>query len=135
MLIVIHDISQFTTIESQLQKAKRLIPNPMFYRGFGVSKSLKVIPKFSSEHTAKYAFEYAHLNGRKKVTIMNKANIMKLADGLFLESCLEVATKYLGINNEILWITSGCNWLPSPSNLISWLQGCNWSRRWMSKFS
>ncbi|KAL0740627.1 hypothetical protein Bca4012_082140 [Brassica carinata] len=38
---------------------------------------------------AKYAFEYAYLNNRKKVMAVHKANIMKLADGLFLESCRE----------------------------------------------
>lgn len=59
--------------------------------------------KFCSERIAKYAFEYAYLNNRKKVTAVHKANIMKLADGLFLESCREVATKYPGIKyNEII---------------------------------
>lgn len=43
---------------------------------------------------AKYAFEYAYLNNRKKVTAVHKANIMKLADGLFLESCREISTQY-----------------------------------------
>ncbi|XP_074275750.1 isocitrate dehydrogenase [NAD] regulatory subunit 1, mitochondrial-like isoform X1 [Silene latifolia] len=69
----------------------------------GVVESLKVITKFCSERIAKYAFEYAYLNNRKKVTAVHKANIMKLADGLFLESCREVATKYPGIEyNEII---------------------------------
>lgn len=59
--------------------------------------------KFCSERIAQYAFEYAYLNDRKKVTAVHKANIMKLADGLFLESCREVATKYPGIKyNEII---------------------------------
>ncbi|KAG6397112.1 hypothetical protein SASPL_143276 [Salvia splendens] len=53
----------------------------------GVVESLKVITKFCSERITKYAFEYAYLNNRKKVTTVHKANIMKLADGLFLESC------------------------------------------------
>ncbi|KAB2611053.1 isocitrate dehydrogenase [NAD] regulatory subunit 1 [Pyrus ussuriensis x Pyrus communis] len=58
---------------------------------------------FCSEQIAKYAFEYAYLNNRKKVTAVHKANIMKLADGLFLESCRKVATKYPSINyNEII---------------------------------
>ncbi|KAF3533437.1 hypothetical protein DY000_02036512 [Brassica cretica] len=66
-------------------------------------ESLKVITKFCSERIAKYAFEYAYLNNRKKVTAVHKANIMKLADGLFLESCREVAKKYPGITyNEII---------------------------------
>ncbi|KAK9666681.1 hypothetical protein RND81_14G203200 [Saponaria officinalis] len=69
----------------------------------GVVESLKVITKFCSERIAKYAFEYAYLNNRKRVTAVHKANIMKLADGLFLESCREVATKYPGIEyNEII---------------------------------
>ena len=64
---------------------------------------LQVITKFCSERIAKYAFEYAYLNNRKKVTAVHKANIMKLADGLFLESCREVAKKYPGIQyNEII---------------------------------
>jgi len=62
-----------------------------------------VITKFCSERIAKYAFEYAYLNNRKKVTAVHKANIMKLADGLFLESCQEVAKKYPSIAyNEII---------------------------------
>uniref|UniRef100_A0A0C9S6L7 TSA: Wollemia nobilis Ref_Wollemi_Transcript_10884_1624 transcribed RNA sequence n=1 Tax=Wollemia nobilis TaxID=56998 RepID=A0A0C9S6L7_9CONI len=69
----------------------------------GVVESLKVITKFCSERIAKYAFEYAYLNNRKTVTAVHKANIMKLADGLFLESCRDVAKKYPGIKyNEII---------------------------------
>ncbi|KAL8540030.1 hypothetical protein ACS0TY_001575 [Phlomoides rotata] len=63
----------------------------------------EVITKFCSERIAKYAFEYAYLNNRKKVTAVHKANIMKLADGLFLESCREIASKYPGIQyNEMI---------------------------------
>ncbi|CAL5376905.1 unnamed protein product [Camellia sinensis] len=61
-----------------------------------VLESLKVMTKFCSERIARYAFEYAYLNNRKKVTAVHKANIMKLADGLFLESCREVTSKYPG---------------------------------------
>ncbi|KAI5647716.1 hypothetical protein M9H77_33721 [Catharanthus roseus] len=69
----------------------------------GVVESLKVMTKFCSERIAKYAFEYAYLNNRKKVTAVHKANIMKLADGLFLESCREIANKYPSIKyNEII---------------------------------
>ncbi|KAJ7547267.1 hypothetical protein O6H91_08G077900 [Diphasiastrum complanatum] len=69
----------------------------------GVVESLKVITKFCSERIAKYAFEYAYLNNRKTVTAVHKANIMKLADGLFLESCREIAKNYPGIKyNEII---------------------------------
>eukprot|EP00850_Spirogloea_muscicola_P017957 SM000159S01788 [mRNA] locus=s159:201049:203760:+ [translate_table: standard] len=69
----------------------------------GVVESLKVITKFCSERIAKYAFEYAYLNNRKAVTAVHKANIMKLADGLFLESCREVAKNYPSIKyNEVI---------------------------------
>ncbi|MED6204031.1 isocitrate dehydrogenase (NAD(+)) idh1 [Stylosanthes scabra] len=69
----------------------------------GVVESLKVITKFCSERIASYAFEYAYLNNRKKVTAVHKANIMKLADGLFLEACREVAQKHPDIQyNEII---------------------------------
>ncbi|CAI9272237.1 unnamed protein product [Lactuca saligna] len=69
----------------------------------GVVESLKVITKFCSERIAQYAFEYAHLNNRKTVTAVHKANIMKLADGLFLESCREIAKRYPNIKyNEII---------------------------------
>lgn len=56
-----------------------------------VFKSLKVITKFCTKCIAKYAFEYAYLHNRKTMTAMHKGNIMKLAYGLFLESCYEVA--------------------------------------------
>ncbi|XP_047335117.1 isocitrate dehydrogenase [NAD] regulatory subunit 1, mitochondrial-like [Impatiens glandulifera] len=69
----------------------------------GVVESLKVMTKFCSERIAQFAFEYAYLNNRKKVTAVHKANIMKLADGLFLESCREIAKSYPEIiYNEII---------------------------------
>lgn len=60
----------------------------------GVIESIKVITKEGSLKIANYAFEFAHLSGRKKVTAVHKANIMKKVDGLFLEACREVAKKY-----------------------------------------
>ncbi|KAL8160426.1 hypothetical protein V2J09_001963 [Rumex salicifolius] len=79
----------------------------------GVVESLKVITKFCSERIAKYAFEYAYLNDRKKVTAVHKANIMKLADGLFLESCREVAKKYPGIKYDEIIVDNCCMQLVS----------------------
>ncbi|MFA5338738.1 MAG: isocitrate/isopropylmalate dehydrogenase family protein [Candidatus Omnitrophota bacterium] len=58
--------------------------------------SIKPISKFASERIVKYAFEYAVKNGRKKVTCIHKANIMKATDGLFLATAREVAAKYAG---------------------------------------
>jgi isocitrate dehydrogenase (NAD+) len=67
-----------------------------------VVTSLKVITRTASERIANYAFEYARKNGRKKVTAIHKANIMKLADGLFLRCCREVAAKYPAIEYKEL---------------------------------
>lgn len=79
----------------------------------GVVESLKVITKYCSERIAKFAFEYANVNKRKKVTAVHKANIMKLADGLFLESCREVAAKYPEIQYEEIIVDNCCMQLVS----------------------
>ncbi|KAJ3161800.1 isocitrate dehydrogenase (NAD(+)) idh1 [Geranomyces michiganensis] len=60
----------------------------------GVVESLKVVTRYKTERIAKYAFDFALKNGRKKVTAIHKANIMKLGDGLFLNTCREVAKRY-----------------------------------------
>src|ERR1700754_3128265 len=52
----------------------------------GVVESLKIITEVASTPIARFAFEYARRHGRKRVTSIHKANIMKLGDGLFLES-------------------------------------------------
>ena len=60
----------------------------------GVVESLRVITKAASERIAKFAFETAKRQGRKRVTCVHKANILKLSDGLFLETCLQVAEQF-----------------------------------------
>ena len=64
--------------------------------GPDAAESIKIITRAASERIARYAFEYAVANGRHKVTAVHKANIMKLSDGLFLESCATVAADYEG---------------------------------------
>ncbi len=59
-----------------------------------VVTGLKVITRTASERIAQYAFEYAKKNGRKQVAAIHKANIMKLADGLFLRCCRETSQKF-----------------------------------------
>ncbi|MGI9072738.1 MAG: isocitrate/isopropylmalate dehydrogenase family protein [Bryobacteraceae bacterium] len=59
-----------------------------------VVTSLKVITRAASERIARYAFSYARKNGRRQVTAIHKANIMKLADGLFLRCAREVSKQY-----------------------------------------
>lgn len=58
---------------------------------------IKVVTRKEATRVAEYAFEHAFLTGRKKVTCVHKANIMKLTDGQFLESTREVAKKYPNI--------------------------------------
>ncbi len=58
--------------------------------------SIKPISKFASERIVRYAFEYALKFNRKKVTAVQKANIMKFTDGLFLKVAREVAKEYEG---------------------------------------
>ena len=64
--------------------------------GPDAAESIKIITRAASERIARYAFEYAVANGRHKVTAVHKANIMKLSDGLFLESCRTIAAQYEG---------------------------------------
>jgi isocitrate dehydrogenase (NAD+) len=59
-----------------------------------VVTSLKVITRVASIKIAEYAFGFARKSGRKKVAAIHKANIMKLADGLFLRCCREVAARF-----------------------------------------
>ena len=60
----------------------------------GVVESLKIITEKASTRVARFAFDFARKNGRKRVTAVHKANIMKLADGLFLDCCRKVAAGY-----------------------------------------
>src|SRR5258708_7405920 len=60
----------------------------------GVVESLKIITERASTRIARFAFEHARRHGRKKVTAIHKANIMKLSDGLFLESVRAVAAEF-----------------------------------------
>jgi isocitrate dehydrogenase (NAD+) len=64
--------------------------------GNDAAESIKIITRYASERIARFAFDYAVANGRHKVTAVHKANIMKLSDGLFLESCRTVAAEYEG---------------------------------------
>jgi isocitrate dehydrogenase (NAD+) len=74
----------------------------------GVVESLKIITEKASTRIAKYAFEYARSVGRKKVTAVHKANIMKLSDGLFLECFYNVAKEYPEIESDDKIIDNCC---------------------------
>lgn len=74
----------------------------------GVVESLKIITDKASRRIAKFAFEYARLEGRTKVTAVHKANIMKLSDGLFLRCFREVAEDYPEIKADDLIVDNTC---------------------------
>ncbi len=60
----------------------------------GVVESLKIITEYASTRIARFAFDHARRNGRKRVTAIHKANIMKLSDGLFLDCFRRVSAEY-----------------------------------------
>lgn len=84
------------------------------YAGFehestdGVFESVKVTTRAACERIATFAFEYAARNGRKKVTIVHKANIMKKADGMFLAVGREVAARYPSIQCDDVIVDALC---------------------------
>jgi isocitrate dehydrogenase (NAD+) len=74
----------------------------------GVVESIKIITEKASTRIAKYAFEYARREGRKKVTAVHKANIMKLSDGLFLDCFRNVAKDYPEIEADDKIVDNAC---------------------------
>src|ERR1700730_6003410 len=74
----------------------------------GVVESIKIITEKASTRVALFAFEYARREGRKKITAMHKANIMKLSDGLFLDCFRNVAKKYPEIEADDKIIDNAC---------------------------
>jgi isocitrate dehydrogenase (NAD+) len=74
----------------------------------GVVESLKIITERASTRIARFAFEYARKEGRKKIHAIHKANIMKLSDGLFLKSIRVVAAEYPEIEYKELIVDNAC---------------------------
>ncbi|HEY7912484.1 MAG TPA: isocitrate dehydrogenase (NAD(+)) [Blastocatellia bacterium] len=74
----------------------------------GVVESLKIITDRASRRIAHFAFDYARREGRKKVTAIHKANIMKMSDGLFLNCFREVAKQYPEIVADDLIVDNAC---------------------------
>jgi len=74
----------------------------------GIVESLKIITEKASTRIARFAFEHARTFGRKRVTAIHKANIMKLSDGLFLESCRAVAREYGDITYDERIVDAAC---------------------------
>lgn len=70
--------------------------------------SIKPISPTGSKQIARFAFEYAVKNGRKKVSAVAKANIMKFTDGLFFRSCAEVAKDFPTIEYQEVLVDNMC---------------------------
>lgn len=76
--------------------------------GDWAAESIKIITRQASERIARAAFQYARREGRKKVTIGHKANIMKFTDGLFLETARAVAAEYPEITCDDVIVDALC---------------------------
>ena len=74
----------------------------------GVVESIKIITEKASTNIARYSFEFARREGRKKLTAMHKANIMKLSDGLFLDCFYKVAEDYPDLEADDKIIDNAC---------------------------
>jgi isocitrate dehydrogenase (NAD+) len=74
----------------------------------GVVVGMKVISEVASTRIAEYAFSYAASHGRRRVSAVHKANIMKLADGLFLNCCRKVAVKYPQVTYDEVIVDALC---------------------------
>jgi len=74
----------------------------------GVVQSIKLITENASRRVANYAFKYAEENGRKKVTAVHKANIMRMSDGLFLKCVREAAEEHPNIVFEEKYLDTVC---------------------------
>src|ERR671939_142576 len=74
----------------------------------GVVESLKIITEKASTRIARFAFDYSRREGRRKVTAVHKANIMKLSDGLFLECFRNVARDYPEIEADDKIVDNAC---------------------------
>ena len=72
------------------------------------SESLKIITEAASTRIAEFAFEQARRRGRRRVTAVHKANIMKLSDGLFLECARKVSTRYPDIQFDDRIVDAAC---------------------------
>jgi isocitrate dehydrogenase (NAD+) len=74
----------------------------------GVVESIKIITEKASLRIARFAYEYARRHGRKRVTAVHKANIMKLSDGLFLDCVRRVAQEYPDIQSDDKIVDNMC---------------------------
>jgi isocitrate dehydrogenase (NAD+) len=74
----------------------------------GIVESLKIITEKASTRIARFAFEHARRFGRQRVTAIHKANIMKLSDGLFLDSCRKVSREFIDVAYDERIVDAAC---------------------------
>jgi len=74
----------------------------------GVVQSIKLITEEASRRVSEFAFQYAKDNHRSKVTVVHKANIMRMSDGLFLRCVRETADKFPEIKFEEKYLDTVC---------------------------
>ena len=86
------------------------------YRGIeyevdGVAQTVRIITRRGSERIARFAFEFAKREGRRRVTVLHKANVMKKTCGLFRSVCREIAKGYPDIEYNEYYIDAACMYL------------------------
>ncbi len=89
-----------------------------------IVEMIKVVTEYASKRIAKFTFQFAKENGRKKVTTAHKANIMKLSDGLFMNIASEIAEEYPDIEHNTMIIDACCmNLVMNPEQFDVLLMG------------
>lgn len=86
--------------------------------GDGTAMALKVITRKASDKVCRFAFEFARTHGRKKVTAVNKANVLKQTDGMFVKVAREVAREYPQIEFEERFVDASCALVVSKPELL-----------------
>jgi isocitrate dehydrogenase (NAD+) len=74
----------------------------------GVVESLKIITEYASTRVARFAFEHARRHGRKRITAVHKANIMKMSDGLFIKCVKKVCSEYPEVTCDERIVDAAC---------------------------
>ena len=86
--------------------------------GDDTAMALKVITRKASDKVCRFAFEFARTHGRKKVTVVNKANVLKQTDGMFVRTAREVARDYPQIEFEERFVDASCALVVSKPELL-----------------
>ena len=86
--------------------------------GDDTAVALKIITRRASENVVQFAFEFARSHGRKKVTVVSKANVLKQTDGLFVKVAREIAEAYPEIEFEDRFVDASCALVVSRPDLF-----------------